>query len=153
MSYGNGYCLYGRDPVFSDVDAHDALLTAKEFRAEAVNQCINDAVDDLLCSADDRDVLVYLSCDAGNTRRRVDLHRIYNRDTGECEADSQDEWIRVMLMCEPAHLPMLRQQWLDWCRGHLAENGDVLKLAAKMADDEAEQAREDYELARAGVDT
>ena len=148
----NGYCLYGRDPVFADVDAHIASEDAAEARAEAVDQCINDAVDELLCAADDRDILVTLAAACGNTSRRAALDSIYNIATGECEADSQDEWVRVMLMCAPSHLLALRQQWLDWCRGHLAEDRDVVAIAERMANDDAEQAREDYELARAGVD-
>jgi hypothetical protein len=144
----NGYALYGRDPVFADVDAHIASEDAAEARAEAVDQCINDAVDELLCAADDCDALIMLASEAGNTQRRVELRRIYNQRTGECEADSQDEWTRVMLMCEVEHLPALRQQWLDWARGHLAEYSEVIKVAERMADDDAEQAREDYELAR-----
>ena len=151
MSYGNGYAVYGRDPVFADVDDMLARIDAAEQRAEAVDGYIADAVDHLLASADDRDVLYVLATEAGNIRRRVELGSIYNVATGECEADSHDEWNRVLFLCADEHLPMLRQQWRAWCAREVAQVTEVVKVAERMADDADELAAEDAALLRAGL--
>lgn len=133
-----GFAFFGRAPVMCSASAdlidHLAAEHRAEQQAEHVNSFVGDAVEQLLHSADDRDVLYVLATEAGNIHRRVALDRIYSRETGECEADSQDEWTRVMLMAAPEHLPMLRQQWIDWCEGQLAENPEVVKVAQRLAD-------------------
>ncbi len=149
-----GYCLYGQAPVLCsvsrDVDAHLAQIDADEYRAEQVDARIADAVDCLMQATDQRDILVSL-CDAGK-RRDVRIERIYNAATGECTAQTGDEWQRVLYLCDDKHLHMLRQQWREWCVSVLSDNEEVQSKAEKLADADDEQAREDEALMRAGVD-
>ena len=150
-----GFAFYGRAPVMcsasADLIGHLADQHRAEQRAEAVNEHIADAVDELMASADDRDVLYVLATEAGNIHRRVELGSIYNVATGECDADSQDEWTRVLFLCADEHLPMLRQQWRDWCAGQVAECAEVVKVAERLADDAERDAAEEAALSRAGV--
>lgn len=145
----NGYAIYGRDPVFADVDAYLDAEADAEARGEFVDSYINDAVDELLFAGDDRDLLVVLQSESGNMSRRVDLPLIYDTRTGDCSADSNDEWTRVMLLCKPEHLPMLRQQWLDWCRGMAAEYSEVLIVAERLAAAAEQDAADDLAQQRA----
>lgn len=146
----NGYAIYGRDPVFADVDAYlDAEADAEAY-AEFVNEFINDTVDDILCSAEAGMLLADLSSENGSARD-VKLQVLYDRHTGECSAETQDDWTRVMLMCEAEHLPMLRQQWLDWVRGQVAEYPEVIVQAQRMARKQQADDAEEAALRRAGL--
>lgn len=131
---GNGFCLYGRDPVFADVDAYTDRLDADEARAEAVDAHIDDAVDDMLAGQMAWSLLADVACENASIKLQP-LHAIYNRDTGECRADVQDDWQRVMLYADPKHLPMLQVQWRDWVRAKAANYREVIEHAERLADE------------------
>lgn len=146
----NGYALYGRDPVFADVDAHTDMLDAAEAFGEYVNSFVNNAVDHILCSAEAGMLLGDLASNNG-AARDVALRVLYDAHTGEVNAETGDDWMRVMLMAEPEHLTAIRQQWLDWVRGQVAEYPEVVEHAARMARQQQENDAEDAALLRAGL--
>ena len=149
-----GYAFYGRAPVMcgasADLIGHLAAQHRAEQRAERADSLIGEAVDSIMAADDQLDILVAL-CNAG-PRRAVRIERIYNRLTGECSAQTGDEWQRVLYLCDDKHLPMLRQQWRAWSVSELQSYDAVQSEADSIADHEAEQSREDAELYRAGVD-
>ena len=145
----NGYAIFGRPPVFggcsasNDLAAHLASEEAAEARAEHVESQIDDAIDAMLDGTKLTDLTVPLF-DAMKVRKAQPAMAELLKDDGG-SIDTFDDWLRVLMRAPVEQLPFVTLNFRAWARNVLRENADsvgVTELARKMADEEADYARE-----------
>lgn len=145
MSYGNGCALYGRDPVFADVDAYTDRQDAAEARGERVESMVDDAIDSILASGQPNDL------DAGyfDLQGRVRPAKVLLADL---DPQHWGELYALLMLAPVKDLAEVVLNFRHRERARLAKDADVLRVAAAAADAEEAQAREDAALMRAGVE-
>ncbi len=131
MSYGNGYAIYGSEPVFP-VRMLPTKQVSYELRADAYANVRAEAADDLIRADLDGEcgaLFDVLDSSAALGVVRKPLARLLE----DLEATHLDDWLRLLAVCPVADQATVALNMQDWLMATMRASRDIAERSDKIA--------------------